>query len=243
MFMETFEDAVRWRRGHRKKLNDTKHQRRIAGKLNNCRRHDRCGTEACRVCLRGFRINWLGEAIKIVARRPCWTRCSIIAKSLLIPYGQLVQFDLGAAVKRIRKRLERSAIHGRIVLGGLDVSLNVESNVIIGWQMHLYLLIEGRNNVALRRAIKKAFPPEPSALHPYDFAEVTDPLGAVTYAYKAVFKRRSGYNTSQGKHRTKDQPLKGPDVRELLSFLVNHDVGSRLILCGVRRNGHRLLFA
>jgi hypothetical protein len=243
MFIESFEDALERRRIHRTKLKlGNKRQRRVALELNKCRRHHRCCTEACRVCLRHFRISWAGEAIKIVAQRPQWTRCSVISNGLLIPYGTLAGFDMNATIKRIRKRLERSKIHGRIVLGGLDVSLNIESNVIAGWQFHIYLIVEGENDAVLQKAIKDVLPPEPTAHEPYDFLEVSDPLGAVTYLYKGVFKRRSGYNDAKGKHHTKDQPLKGPDLRELLPFLAGYKVGARLILSGVRRNGQYLAF-
>jgi hypothetical protein len=243
MFIESLEDALKWRRLHRKKLKrGNKGQGRVARKLSKCRRGHRCGTEACRVCMRDFRILWLGEAIKIIAQHPHWTRCSIITKGLLVPYGQLAKFDLNAAVKRIRKRLERSDARGRVVLGALDISLNLSSNVIAGWQLHLYLIVEGKNDEALQEAIRAAFQPEPTALASYDFAEVSDPLEAITYAYKALFKRRSAYKTSEGNCRTKGQPLKGADLRELLPFLARYKVGARLILCGVRRNGQHLVF-
>jgi len=243
MFIESFEDALKWRRLNRKKLKlDSKRQRRTARRMRRCRRRHRCGTEACRVCMREFRISWLGEAIKIMVQRPHWTRCSIITKGLLVPYGQLANFDLDAAVKRIRKRLERSDARGRVVLGALDISLNLSSNVIAGWQLHLYLIVEGKNDEGLQQAIRAAFQPEPTALAPYNFAEVSDPLQAITYAYKSLFERRSAYNTSEGNCRTKGQPLKGADLRELLPFLARYKVGARLILCGVRRNGQHLVF-
>ena len=139
------------------------------------------------------RLWWAGEAIKIMLQRPDWTRCSIITKGLLVPYGQLANFGLHAVIKRLRKRIGRSDLHGRVVLGGLDISLNVENNVIVGWQFHPYLIVEGKDDVSLEQAIKDAFPPEPTALVPYDFAEITDPLEVITYAYKAQFKRRSGF--------------------------------------------------
>ena len=243
MNFETFEDALRWRKVHRNKLKTaTKRQRRAARPLMKCRRGHRCETEACRVCMREFRLWWAGEAVKIMLQRPNWTRCSVIAKDLLVPYRQLSTFDLTAAVKRIRKRLQRSAIHDRIVLGGVDVSLNLEKNKIIGWQFHLYLLIEGKNDNDLQAAVEKAFPDEPTAFAPYDFEQISDPLEVITYAYKAEIKRRSGYKGNDGNHRTKDLPLKGPDIRKLQPFLARYKVGARLILCGVRRNGQRLVF-
>ena len=243
MFIETFDEAIKWRRVHRKKLKDgIKRQLRAKSTLANCRRNHRCETEACRVCMRDFRLWWTGEAVKIILQRPNWTRCSVITEGLLIKPGQLSSFDLAGAVKRIRKRLERSLIHDRIVLGGLDVSLNLESNKMSGWQFHLYMLIEGKNSDNLQAAVKKAFPPEPTALAAYDFEEVTDPLKAITYTYKALIQRRSEYINRDGNHETANQPLKGADLRELLPFLSRHEVGARLILCGVRRNGQRLVF-
>jgi hypothetical protein len=243
MRIETHSDAVDWRRAHRKSLKrGNACQRRVARKLSKCRKGHRCQIEACRVCLREFRLWWLGEAVKMIVQRRYWTRCSVITKGLLVPYGQLAKFDLIAAVKRIRKRLQRSAIHDRIFLGGLDVSLNIEKNVIMGWQFHIYLIVEGQNDATLQGAIKKAFPPETTALAPYDFEPISDPLEVITYAYKAEIKRRSGYVGSDGNHRTKDQPLKGADLRKLLPFVAKYKVGARLILAGVRRNGQRLVF-
>jgi hypothetical protein len=243
MQFETFEDAIHWRQIHRKKLKAGKKlQRRAARVLQYCRNRHRCGTEGCRVCIRDFRVGWTGEAVKIMLQRPVWTGCCIITKGLLVPYGQLGNFDLLAQIARLRKRIERSKLHGRIVLGGLDISLNLESNKIVGWQFHPYLLIEGKKDADLQQAVEDAFPPEPTALVPYDFEEITDPLEVITYAYKADIKRRSGYVGNDGNHRTKHQGLKGPDIRKLLPFLAKHKVGARLLLAGVRRNGHRLDF-
>ena len=125
--------------------------------------------------MRDFRVGWTGEAVKIVMQRPHWTRCCIITKGQLVRYGQLAKFDLHAEIKRLRKRIGRSELHGRVVLGGLDISLNIENNVIVGWQFHPYLIVEGENDAKLQQAVKNAFPPEPTALLPYDFKEITDP--------------------------------------------------------------------
>jgi hypothetical protein len=243
MQFETEEDALKWRKVHRKKLEaGNKRQRCAARTLTKCRNRHRCGIEGCRVCMRDFRLWWTGEAVKIMLQRPVWTSCCIITKGLLVPYGQLGNFDLLAQIARLRKRIERSKLHGRIVLGGLDISLNLESNKIVGWQFHIYLLIEGKDDGDLEQAVKDAFPPEPRALVPYEFKEITDPLEVITYAYKADIKRRSGYVGKDGNHRTADLPLKGADIRKLLPFLAKYKVGARLILCGVKRNGHRLAF-
>jgi hypothetical protein len=156
------------------------------------------------------------------------------------PYG--TNIPLGMTEQRVHCGRWTTILIASPTLGALDVSLNIEANVVAGWQFHIYLIVEGENDAVLQKAIKDALRPEPTALAPYDFRGVSDSLSAVTYLYKGVFKRRSGYNDSKGNHRTKDQPLKGPDLRELLPFLAKHKVGARLILSGVRRNGQRLAF-
>jgi hypothetical protein len=234
---EMFDEAVEWRNRHRKQLRlGNRDQRQIARDLKGCRKSARCATEACPVCVRAFRLQWAGEGIKILLPPPHWTRCSIIPAGFLVPYGKLHTVDLTKMVKLVQKRLQRSGISNRIVIGGLDVSLNLNENTIIGWQLHLYVLIEGKNDKALRKAVKAAFPPEPTAAKPYTFREVENPLKAISYAYKGHFKRRSSYIDKQGHANTKPFKLKGPDQCELLQFLAQYKVGSRAILRGVRRN-------
>ena len=235
---ETFKSAVKWRKRDRKHLRLHRKYRHIARQLRSCRNQGtRCKTEACRICLRAFRLQWTGELIKVVLQRPHWTCCSIIPAGMLVPYGSLHTFDLKAAVKLILKRIERSGISNRVVIGGFDISLNLSDNQMVGWLFHPYLLVEGKNDKALRKAVKAAFPPEPAAAKPYHFREVHDPLEVVTYAYKALFKRRSAYTDDSGNKQTRAYPLKAADKRELLQFLAQHKVGSRAILRGVRRNG------
>jgi hypothetical protein len=216
---EMYEDVLDRRKRNRKHLRSgNSKQRQVARHLNACRKNTRCETEACRVCLREFRIGWIGEVTKVIVQKPHWTTCSIITKDLLVPYGSLQTFNLKAAIKRIQKRLERSQISDRIVIGGLDISLNLNSNNLVGWQIHMYLLVEGKNDKVLRRAIKAAFAGEPSAAKPYQFRAVEDPVEAISYAYKSVFMRRSTYIDADGKTQTRDLPLKGRDLRELLQL-------------------------
>jgi hypothetical protein len=126
----------------------------------------------------------------------------------------------------------------RLVVAGIDISLNTENNQVVGLQLHLYLLIEGKNTLALQEAVKAAFPPEPTAPRPYDFKEVHDPSGCITYLFKSVFYRRSRYRNPQGHAETRAQALKGKELVELMMWLNRFPIPARLVLRGVRRNGH-----
>ena len=217
------------------------HAQGVAQTLIDCRKGDRCWLEPDPMCLRLIRLWLVKEAGPIIGNEIPWTRASVITAGLLIPYGELHNVDLPALIKRTIKRLERSSLRNRKVIGGIDISLNIQDNVVVGWQLHLYLLIEARHTKRLEEAVKATFAPEPTAPKPYDFLPVTDVAEAVTYVYKSIFYRRSRYANNKDQARTWPQSLKGPDLRELLTWLNQYSVGCRLILRGVRRNGRRLV--
>jgi hypothetical protein len=218
-----------------------RHHRQIAKKLDGCRKGQRCQNEACKICLRLFRRWLIREATSILLSRPHWTCASVVTKGLQVLDGQLEDVDLGKLVKRFQKRLERSSLADRVIIGGIDASHNVQNNCADAYQFHLYLIIEGEDELALREAVKAALPPDDAAAEPYRFKCVNNIPGAVSYSYKSIFVRRSRFTDASGVARTKKQPLKGAELRALLTFLASYKVGARLILQGVRRNGNYLV--
>jgi hypothetical protein len=235
---ETLADAKKRRAQKIRNLGQgDKEQRRLGDKLERCRKGCRCASGACDVCLSLYRLCLFRQTGPVLAARLYWTRASVVPAGFLRPLGELANVELKALGEMIDKRLERSSLRQRIVIAGIDISLNIQDNNIIGWQLHLYMLIEGENTLRLREAIKAAFSPEPTAPIPYDFAEVNTPSDCVTYLFKAIFKRRSRYANANGQSRTRSLPLKGPELRELPQFLDRHSIGERLILRGLRRNG------
>jgi hypothetical protein len=215
--------------------------RKLATKLTQCRKGHACESGACDVCVGRERLKLYRETQPIFSTHPDWTRASVIPAGFLVPIGKLSTVDLKAINTRINKRLERSSLGNRIVIAGIDISLNLQDNEIVGWQLHLYMLIEGKNTLRLQEAIKATFPPEPTALIPHLFSSVIDTTKAITYLFKNIFHRRSRYANANSQARTKDLPLKAPDLRELLPFLDQYPIGARLILRGIRRNGSRLI--
>ena len=218
-----------------------KGQRRLADKLKGCRKGRRCRSGACDVCLRLYRLRLLRQTSPVFASRPHWTRASVVPAGFLLSPGKLTNAELRTLGRRIDKWLERSSLRRRIVIAGIDISLNLQDNNVIGWQLHLYMLIEGENRLRLQEPIKAAFAPEPTAPNPYDFDQVNSLSNCITYLFKGIFRRRSRYADANGRARTKNQALKRPELRELLEFLDQRPIGARLILRGVRRNGRRLI--
>ncbi len=216
-------------------------QQRIAARLSRCRKGKRCNCGACDVCERRFRLRLLRQAQPILESRPHWTRASVVPADLLFAPGELANVDLNALRQKISKRFERWSLRNRIVFAGIDISFNLERNRPVGWQLHLYLLIEGEQTVQLEEAVKATFRAEPTALVPYHFKQVTGAVRPISYLYKGVFWRRSRY-TLYGRHyRIRKLRLKRPELRELLEFLGRYPVGARLMLRGLRRDGRHLV--
>lgn len=238
---ETFEEAKDRRATAKRALRrGNKPARQVRKSLAGCRKGCRCEAESCAVCLRRYRRNLFRAALPILKSRPHWTAASVIPAGLAIPYGTLNQIDVVKLVASFRRRLQRSLVlRHRLVFGAIDISLNLQNNTIQHWQLHLYLLIEGKKNRKLKNAVKAAFPKEPTAPCPYHFKKVTDFPEAASYVYKSVFNRRSGYRKN-GAPRTWPLPLKPADLRELLPFLDRIPLGGRLLLHGLRRNGNPL---
>jgi hypothetical protein len=179
---ETFAEAKKRRDRKIRLLNQgNKRQRRLAATLAHCRKEERCKSGACDICVGKFRLRLFWQTLRLFESRPVWTRASVITSGMLKPFDGLLDVDLDAIAKVVDKRLERSSLRARLVIVGIDISLNFEDNQITGWQLHLYLLIEGEDTLQLREAIKAAFPPDPTAPKPYVFGPVTDFEKAITY--------------------------------------------------------------
>jgi hypothetical protein len=239
---ETYADAKKRRNRKTKALRkgNERHQR-LADNLATCRKDNPCGSGACDIDAGLFRLNLYRQSKPIFDDRPAWTRASVIPAGFLIPFGELSTVNLQALASMIDKRLQRSSLRKRLAFVGIDISLNLQDNEILGWQLHLYMLIEGENTLRLQEAIKAAFPPEPTAKVPHKFDEVGDPSNCVSYLYKAIFNRRSRYTGANGHPRTRKQSLKAPELRELILWLDQYQIPARLILRGIRRNGSRLV--
>jgi hypothetical protein len=158
----------------------------------------------------------------------------------LVPYGHLGEYDLSATLGRLRERLVRSRLRKRVIIGAVDISLELKNRTMMGWQLRLNLLAEGKHTPALQKEVKAAFPPEPTAVKPYLFKNVADPERAFAGLYNYKFFRRSRHRV-KSKFKTTKLPLTANDLEELLSFLGKYSVGSRLVLSGVGWEGKLLV--
>lgn len=147
---------------------------------------------------------------------------------------------------------------------GIDISLNTWENSDPHWCFHIYgfiVLPEGwgvekkRRRQLLRSDIAKHCP----LLEPAEDGSNERPLllkrrarsdfkRYLLYAYKSLFYRRSRYpylkrNSPKISSNVRPQALPVNREIELALFLSRYRVGSRLLLAGIRRQGHDANFS
>ena len=205
----------------------------------------RCLRDGCPSCLRRFRK----ELVKAIRAAHLfegeWTTVSIISRGHLYRPGHLADFDIGAATKAMNRRLARSSDPDALFIGGWDVSYNMFENEAVGYQVHLYGLIDRPKSEELSRWADETFNLDPLSHRPKVLRPVDDEVGflkSVTYSNKSVFSRRSGYfdpdrpkADGTPSKNTDDLPLRHPQLLEVTSWLAQYPVGSRLILRNLKR--------
>ena len=208
----------------------------IADSLTECRRGQYCACAACPICVQGVSVVMLELLYSKISAGVAWTQASIFPDGMLIPRGQLFRRNAEMLISRIYRSLNRSSMASRTIYGGIDISLNMQRDNVIGWRLRLDLLIEGDDKKQLEEAAQQAFPPEPTAPVPYSFSPVTDFFGAIRNTYNSIMNPRYRCENDSGQARTSSQSLKASELRELLTWLGENETGFRLILRRCRRD-------
>jgi hypothetical protein len=247
---ETKADADSWRKKRSHMFRSGRNANlSIAETLADCTYAHPCGSPACPSCMRQFR-RYISGAFCSLLDEIGWSKgtgyaVTAVPNWAVVTPGELVKFDMNKANIRVRKVLERSNIRDALVVGGWDFSCNSSSSQsgTKFWQPHLYLLfplIEDKEE--LRAALTRCFPSSELNPRPIYIEVLSDPLEAITYAFKGVFKLRTSYTDDNGRRNTRSRHrLPAPLERELLTYLDNTGMTDRMFLRNVRRRGCRLV--
>lgn len=212
--------------------------------LRNCTADQPCRLEPCPLCVRWFRREYVRAFLKAGLGHGTFTRVSVILGGQFIPPGGFRSGWLTRLTGSARKQIERSELRDHIILGGVDLSLNVFENVLRWWAPHLYLLINEGCSDELTQAVQAAFRLDKEARYPVKAAAVvgTELLNCVTYSYKSGFYRRSSYQEPERpkvdgtpRRNVLSQSLSPAAQVDIARALADYSVGSRLIMRNVRR--------
>ncbi|MES0871274.1 hypothetical protein [Pseudovibrio sp. SCP19] len=160
--------------------------------------------------------------------------------------GELDSFDMLKFIGASSKRISRSSIRNERLIAGVDFSFNYHENTPLGWKPHLYGIVITDDAKFVRKALKEVFPCHSQARRPVRTKLVSDGDWAkvLSYAYKnggSGFYAKSSYRTQsavsgrdyQGSRKNR---LTSSQRFELSSYLLQHNVGDRLLLRGLRRD-------
>ncbi|MGE0502083.1 MAG: hypothetical protein AB7I79_15145 [Rhizobiaceae bacterium] len=224
----------------------------MAQKLEGCRPQQRCGSGACDVCLRIYRLKHIGEGtrllgncaeVRTVSATPHWGTAEV---------GELSTVDLGSRLEPYVRGLKRTVPSGTLIIGGADVSLNTFENADPHWCVHPYFVIGATDRAidwdAVRSYCRRHAPTADSGrvFRPVRISRAPVPSGELSvvlgYALKSVFSWRSAYTDVRKKtgrpfRNSRDLPIPSNRGVELWLFLDRYRIADRVMLAGVRRHG------
>lgn len=147
-------------------------------------------------------------------------------------------------VRRNKDKLGRA--HDGVFIGGIDWSFNEhkQQKHLPHWCLHVHGITVTNDVKALKKNLKKAFPPSPEIPRPVKVQEWDGEPAALRYAFKPEFERRIStedgkrFDKKTGENRkcrdTDSQPLKSKDKLELLLHLDSIGIAGRLFLKNVQ---------
>ena len=213
-------------------------QQRLAEIIAPCRQGARCGSAACRVCGRRFRIHFGGHLAELIANDYAdWWAVSLVPADCIYPLGRLHEFDPNHFKDRIRKQLERSELADAAMVLGLDFAVQIfsQSNQAPLWRPHGYTLIRGHSTEAIHAALDPYHPPGPRTPRPIRSRMINKKtiLQVTSYAFKCGFNIRSQIG---GVDRdTQKRPLDPIHLLETAPLLHRWGFSGRYLLRGLRR--------
>jgi hypothetical protein len=217
-------------------------QQKLAEIISPCQPGARCGSAACRVYGRRFRIHFAGHLAELIATDDDdWFAVSLVPGDCdcMYPLGRLRDFNPDHFKDRVRKQLERSVLADAAVVLGIDFAVQIFSqpNQAPLWRPHGYMLIRGYSTEVIRAALDRYYPRGPRTPRPIYSRKIdkTTALRVTSYAYKCQFNIRSQIGGVDGNHDTHKRPLESIHLLEIAPLLHQWGFGGRYLLRGFCR--------
>jgi len=216
--------------------------------LKSCRKHQRCQSAMCPVCVRALRRSFITMTlarIKRARQEGQVPRDQIVAFSAVLaeeqhPIGKLHLADLRRINERLQRRHSRAKLP--LVFAGADISYNEHSagHWAPYWQMQVYGVVVGLPRKEVKERLGRNYPPADGVPRPLRVRECTDLPAALSYIIKPMFVRRVSYVDSTGRLNTRKVGLKPSQMQELAIWLGQYPMNFRYVLTGCRRYGDHI---
>ena len=221
-------------------------QQQLAEIISPCQPDARCGSAACRVCGRRFRIKFAGHLAELIATdEDDWFAVSLVPGDCdcMYPLGRLCQFNPNHFKDRVRKQIERSELAEAALVLGIDFAVQIFSkpNKAPLWRPHVYMLIRGHSTKAIRAALDPYHPPGPRTPRPIHSRMIDKKtiLQVTSYAFKCKFNIRSQICGVDRNRDTHKRPLEPIHLLEIAPLLHQWGFGGRYLLRGFCRTSEQ----
>jgi hypothetical protein len=189
--------------------------------LSGCADGSRCRSSACPLCGRMFRVKFAGKVSRPIAhdKSDCFS-VSVVPPHLGFRMERLHLFNPKRLKDQTRKQLERSALSGAQVIGGIDFAVQVRKSSPV-WRPHLYLLVRGTDKDTIRNVFAKYYAPTEATPRPVRVRKINkaDLLDVTTYAFKLDFSQRLPTTDGLGNNDTEKVDLEPDQWSELAPLL------------------------
>ena len=218
----------------RKKAKSSQRAQGLADKLETCRRKHRCKSGACPECAAAAQRLFAKAARRYLKGKSGVACVTIVPADGTTTRGGLVMSITERFIRRTKEKFGRA--HDGIFIGAVDLSLNEfkEKKHKPYWCQHVHGITVTNDTKALKRELKKEFPPTDTIPRPVKVEEWDGEPAALRYPMKPKPKRDRRISTDNGKRfnkktgknrkcrATDKQPLKSKDKLELLSAPRHH---------------------
>lgn len=196
--------------------------------LEKCSLERPCRSAACPVCMRQFRRWWCSwVADWIVNEDYSFNTVSIVSPRHAYPKGELYKFDGKAAKDALRKQLDRGNLKRKTIIGGFDYLLQTFKHGQPKWRPHFYLIMQGKNRPAIKRALDESYSADVDTRKPLVINELKrsdlDAVTVATYSYKSLIQKSAPTKDKRGNKDTFKYKLDPDERAELAVFL--HEQG------------------
>jgi hypothetical protein len=202
----------------------------------------RCGLACCAPCRFDLHTSFRKAVLRRVGGKKPVPWLTIAPNQWRVEIGDLAEFDFLKAKGWLVRRLTKALPSDAVLIGSLDVSLNLEENEDKHWRPHFHGFLLTGIDRKTHRELGRAFPKsEGGPLRPVHVKRVRRRKLRKTIGYtcKWFYCRRSIYmkELSDGRRvRRRDRvKLQAAEDRELQLALRNYRVDDLLVLKGVKR--------
>ena len=213
----------------------------VADRLAACRKYNRCCSGACPECgwllQRWFVRKSKGFIADVINKHDKHlVAITIIPSQPIIAPRHLSKFSIDDMQRRLKSALGK--IGFRAVVGGIDFSFNEDrgGKYQSFWCVHVYIITSIKNKGRIKRQLKKVYVSDDRIPRPIKISAFSNSARRRSYAFKAIFFRRIGYDAVKSKNGierkcrdTSHDRLRARERLELFAYLDQCGLAQRLI--------------